>query len=218
MLALLAAAVLAPSADLPATAAPGAKEPAVGEEVAVLTTDAPEKLGEKAGDGVIIVSFRPDKAPNHVAQFKMLVGKKFYDGVRFHRCIKDFMIQGGDPLSKSLDKFREWGTGGYEENGVEVNVKNEFNDVSHTRGILSTARSADPDSASSQFFIMHKDEPRLDRNYTVFGQVIQGMDVVDAIVNTGDPLRGGAVRAADAVVIKSIEMKTWPLESQSRSR
>jgi peptidyl-prolyl cis-trans isomerase B (cyclophilin B) len=101
---------------------------------------------------------------------------------------------------------------------VEVNVKNEFNDVSHTRGILSTARSADPDSASSQFFIMHNDEPRLDRNYTVFGQVIQGMDVVDAIVNTGDPLRGGAVRAADAVVIKSIEMKTWPLESQSRSQ
>jgi peptidyl-prolyl cis-trans isomerase B (cyclophilin B) len=193
------------SSSLPSSAAPGAVAPQEGEEVVVISTNCPE------GDGEIIVSFRPDKAPGHVAQFKKLAGLGFYDGIRFHRCIDGFMIQGGDPNSKDLAQARMWGTGGYEEDGREVRLKAEFTDYKHTRGVLSAARSQNPDSASSQFFIMHQDARSLDGQYSAYGIVIKGMDVVDAIVKTGDRMNNGAVHPSDAVLVNKMEVKTWPL-------
>jgi cyclophilin family peptidyl-prolyl cis-trans isomerase len=192
--------------DLPATAAPGAVEPKAGEEVVVITTNA------QAGGGVIIVAFRPDKAPNHVAQFKKLAGMGFYNGIRFHRCIPGFMIQGGDPNSKDLANARIWGTGGYEEDGKEVRLKAEFTDYKHTRGVLSAARSQNPDSASSQFFIMHQDASSLNGQYSAFGIVIKGMDAVDEIVQTGDRLNNGSVVPAKAIVVSKMEVKAWPID------
>lgn len=137
------------------------------EEVAVIETT----------KGTIEISFMADKAPGHVKNFKDLANKKFYDGTAFHRVIPGFMIQGGDPNSKSPDKSKH-GTG-----GPGYTIKAEFNDVSHKRGIVSMARSGHPDSAGSQFFIMVKDNPGLDGQYSVFGKVTKGMDVVDKIVN-----------------------------------
>jgi cyclophilin family peptidyl-prolyl cis-trans isomerase len=127
--------------------------------------------------GNIDVTFFPDKAPEHVKNFKDLAGKGFYNGTIFHRVIPGFMIQGGDPNSKSPDKSSH-GTG-----GPGYSVKAEFNDTPHNRGVLSMARSQDPDSAGSQFFIVVKDSSFLDGQYTVFGEVTNGMDVVDEIVN-----------------------------------
>ena len=188
--------------DAPAlekTAAQTATTPAVGEEVAVLTTD----------KGVVVIKFYPDKAPKHVESFKKLSKEAYYDGTRFHRCIAGFMIQGGDPNSKDKSKPNSWGTGGP---GFEL--KAEFNDVHHARGVLSMARSSDPDSAGSQFFIMVKDSGFLDNQYTAFGIVVQGMDVVDQIVVTGDANDNGKVAVEKAVVVTSVEIKTWPLKSE----
>jgi peptidyl-prolyl cis-trans isomerase B (cyclophilin B) len=127
--------------------------------------------------GNIEVKFFPDIAPNHVNNFIELAKKGFYDGTTFHRVIPGFMIQGGDPNSKNPDKSQH-GMG-----GPGYTVKAEFNSRQHKRGILSMARSANPDSAGSQFFICVADAPFLDKQYTVFGEVISGMDVVDKIVN-----------------------------------
>jgi len=127
--------------------------------------------------GNIEVKFFPDIAPNHVNNFIELAKKGFYDGTTFHRVIPGFMIQGGDPNSKSPDKSQH-GMG-----GPGYTVKAEFNSKPHKRGILSMARSANPDSAGSQFFICVADAPSLDRQYTVFGEVVSGMDVVDKIVS-----------------------------------
>jgi len=127
--------------------------------------------------GKIELKFFPDVAPNHVNNFIDLAKKGFYDGTIFHRVIPGFMIQGGDPNSKDHDKSRHgMGDAGYK-------LKAEFNDKSHKRGILSMARSANPDSAGSQFFICVADAPHLDRQYTVFGEVVSGLDVVDKIVS-----------------------------------
>lgn len=126
--------------------------------------------------GKIELKFFPDVAPNHVNNFIELAKKGFYDGTTFHRVIPGFMIQGGDPNSKSPDKSRH-GMG-----GPGYQLKAEFNNKLHKRGILSMARSASPDSAGSQFFICVADAPFLDRQYTVFGEVVSGMDVVDKIV------------------------------------
>jgi len=126
--------------------------------------------------GNIELKFFPDVAPNHVNNFIELAKKGFYDGTTFHRVIPGFMIQGGDPNSKDPDRSRH-GTG-----GPGYSLKAEFNDRSHTRGALSMARSSDPDSAGSQFFICVTDSPFLDKKYTVFGEVVSGMDVVDQIV------------------------------------
>ena len=128
--------------------------------------------------GTIEVGFFPDKAPGHVKNFKDLAEKGFYSGTIFHRVIPGFMIQGGDPNSKSSDKSSH-GTG-----GPGYSIKAEFNDIPHNRGILSMARSQDPDSAGSQFYIVVKDSHFLDGQYTVFGEVVSGMDVADAIVNS----------------------------------
>lgn len=135
--------------------------------------------------GAIVVRFFPEKAPKHVANFIALAKRGAYDGTRFHRVIPDFMIQGGDLLTKDPATPRElMGTGSAkDEQGNEIRIPAEFNDTSHVRGILSMARSADPNSASSQFFIVVKDSTFLDRNYTAFGEVVSGMDVADAIVS-----------------------------------
>jgi peptidyl-prolyl cis-trans isomerase B (cyclophilin B) len=127
--------------------------------------------------GNIELGFFPDVAPNHVNSFIELAKKGFYDGTTFHRVIPGFMIQGGDPNSKDPDRSRH-GMG-----GPGYTIKAEFNQKPHKRGTLSMARSADPDSAGSQFFICVADAPFLDRQYTVFGEVVSGMEVADKIVN-----------------------------------
>lgn len=127
--------------------------------------------------GDMLVEFLLDKAPNHVANFVKLAGDGFYDGTRFHRVIAGFMIQGGDPNTKD-GASGAWGTG-----GPGHTVDAEFNDVHHERGVLSMARSADPDSAGSQFFVCHGEAGFLDNQYTAFGRLTEGFDVLDAIAN-----------------------------------
>jgi peptidyl-prolyl cis-trans isomerase B (cyclophilin B) len=127
--------------------------------------------------GSITLKFFPAVAPGHVKNFIDLAKKGFYDGTTFHRVIPGFMIQGGDTNSKNPDK-RMHGTG-----GPGYTIKAEFNDKPHKRGTLSMARAASPDSAGSQFFICVKDSPFLDRQYTVFGEVVSGLETVDKIVS-----------------------------------
>ena len=136
-------------------------------KVAVLNTTA----------GEIHIRFFPDVAPNHVKNFIDLAKDGFYNGIKFHRVIPGFMIQGGDPNTKTGNP-NTWGMG-----GSPNKLKAEFNSVAHKRGIVSAARTQDPNSASSQFFIVTSDSRFLDNNYTVFGQVVKGMDVADKIVN-----------------------------------
>ena len=137
------------------------------QEIAVIET----KFGK------IEVEFFEDKAPGHVKNFKDLATKGFYDGTIFHRVIPGFMIQGGDPNTKSDDRSNH-GMG-----GPGYSIKAEFNDTPHKRGILSMARSQDPNSAGSQFYIVVKDSAFLDGQYTAFGKVLSGMTVADQIVN-----------------------------------
>ncbi len=127
--------------------------------------------------GNIELRFFPEVAPNHVNNFIELAKKGFYDGTTFHRVIPGFMIQGGDPNSKDPDKSKH-GMG-----GPGYSIKAEFNEKPHKRGTLSMARSASPDSAGSQFFICVKDTPFLDGKYTVFGEVVSGIEVADKIVS-----------------------------------
>lgn len=127
--------------------------------------------------GNIELKFFPEVAPNHVNNFIELAKKGFYDGTTFHRVIPGFMIQGGDPNSKDLDKSKH-GMG-----GPGYTVKAEFNDKPHKKGTLSMARAANPDSAGSQFFICVGDAPFLNKQYTVFGEVVSGMEVADKIVS-----------------------------------
>tara|TARA_B100000900_G_scaffold410670_1_gene428908 strand:+ start:443 stop:1054 length:612 start_codon:yes stop_codon:yes gene_type:complete len=151
------------------------------QKVAVIST--------KFGD--MVVEFFPDIAPKHVENFQILAEEGYYNGTTFHRVIPGFMIQGGDPNSKDLDRMND-GTGGRagkffgigRENDPESwTVPAEFNDNPHQRGTLSMARSQNIDSGSSQFFICHDNAPFLDGQYTVFGQLISGIEVVDEIVN-----------------------------------
>ncbi len=126
--------------------------------------------------GNISFNLLPDLAPEHVRNFVKLAKEGFYDGTLFHRVIPGFMIQGGDPNTKDPSRKSQWGMG-----GPGYTIKAEFNSRSHLRGIVSMARAMDPDSAGSQFFIMHKDSTFLDNEYTVFGEVTEGMNVVDKI-------------------------------------
>lgn len=127
--------------------------------------------------GKITLELEPNAAPQTVENFVKLVNRGFYDGLTFHRIIKDFMIQGGDPLGN--------GTGGSEENVVGEFLSNGIeNNISHKRGVISMARSMDPNSASSQFFIVHKDSEFLDGNYAAFGHVTSGIEVVDKICDS----------------------------------
>ena len=128
--------------------------------------------------GDMEVQLFPEKAPNHVQNFLKLAKSGFYDKTIFHRVIPGFMIQGGDPNTKDPNKPETYGMGGPAER-----LKAEFNEIPHRRGILSMARTNDPNSAGSQFFIVVKDSNFLDRQYTVFGEVVKGMDVADKIVS-----------------------------------
>lgn len=146
--------------------------------------------------GSIEIEFMPDKAPGHVKNFLDLARKGFYDGSTFHRVIPGFMIQGGDPNTKDVKAPRDrHGTG-----GPGYQIKAEFNDVSHKRGIVSMARSSDPDSAGSQFFIVVKDSVFLDRQYTAFGRVVKGIEVADAIVNSARDARDNPKERIDMKV------------------
>lgn len=130
----------------------------------------------KFGDMEIV--FFPDKAPNHVQNFVKLAKSGYYNGTIFHRVIPGFMIQGGDPNTKDPNKPESYGMGGPNEK-----LKAEFNETPHRRGIVSMARTNDPNSAGSQFFIVVKDSNFLDGQYTVFGEVVKGMEVADKIVS-----------------------------------
>jgi len=130
----------------------------------------------KFGDMEIV--FFPEKAPNHVQNFVKLAKSGYYNGTIFHRVIPGFMIQGGDPNTKDPKKPETYGLGGPSEK-----LKAEFNDTPHRRGIVSMARTNDPNSAGSQFFIVVKESSFLDGQYTVFGEVVKGMDVADKIVS-----------------------------------
>jgi len=162
---------------------------------AVLVTDA----------GEITVEFLTEKAPKHVENFLKLAGEGFYDGTRFHRVIPGFMIQGGDPNTKT-DDDRAWGTG-----GPGYSIDAEFNDVHHERGVLSMARSADPDSAGSQFFVCHGEASFLDNKYTAFGRVVDGLDALDTIANAErEPARGPndeGSRPVEPVSIRNITIQ-----------
>ena len=124
----------------------------------------------------ILIELYPETAPITVANFEKLVKEGFYDGLIFHRVIKGFMIQGGDPLGTGKGGSDEEIKGEFASNGVK-------NDLKHTRGVISMARSMMPNSASSQFFIMHEDAPHLDGNYAAFGKVVKGIEVVDEIAS-----------------------------------
>ena len=175
------------------TGAPGATAPKSGEKVAVIDTNF----------GRIVLKFFPKVAPNHVKNFEKLADKGFYNDTTFHRAVPGFMIQGGDPNTKT-GATGQPGTG-----GPGWSVKAEFNNTHHARGILSMARSQDPDSAGSQFFIMVGEAPFLDHQYTAFGQVVQGMDVVDKIVAL--PAQGEML-APRAAILKKVRITTWPVK------
>ena len=152
--------------------------------------------------GEVEIELYPDKAPNHVKRFKELANSGKYNGVVFHRVIDGFMAQTGDVKFGNSNNpefnLNLAGTGGSDL----PNLKAEFTDIPHTRGILSAARSSDPDSANSQFFICFESAPHLDRQYSVFGKVIKGMEFVDQI-KRGDP-SSGAVKNPDKIIsIKS---------------
>ena len=131
---------------------------------------------EMDNGGIIKLELYPDIAPITVANFEKLVREGFYDGLIFHRVIKNFMIQGGDPTGTGMGGAKENIKGEFASNGVK-------NSLSHTRGVISMARSQKKDSASSQFFICHADAKYLDGDYAAFGKVVEGMDVVDEIAN-----------------------------------
>lgn len=177
------------------TAAPGAEMPANGEEIAVLITNY----------GRIVLKFFPDAAPNHVENFKKLINEDFYDGVRFHRVIPGFMIQGGDPTTKDLANKAMWGSG-----GPGYAIDDELNDIKHEPGILSMAH-AGPNTGGSQFFIMVGTAAYLDGLHTAFGQVIEGMDVANAIVNASRTREDRPIDSQEAV-IHSAKIETFPLE------
>ncbi|HPW52870.1 MAG TPA: peptidylprolyl isomerase [Erysipelotrichaceae bacterium] len=126
--------------------------------------------------GIIKLQLDESAAPLTVANFRKLVSQKFYDGLIFHRVIRGFMIQGGDPAGTGMGGSAEKIKGEFLTNGVNNTLK-------HTRGVISMARSQHPDSASSQFFIMHQNSPHLDGSYAAFGQVVEGMEVVDSIAS-----------------------------------
>lgn len=147
--------------------------------------------------GKIVMELFPDKAPKHVANFDSLVNAKFYDGCAFHRVIAGFMIQGGDPNSKN--KPREtWGMGA----PGQTKVPAEFNDVKHVKGVISAARTQDPNSATSQFFIMHDTAKHLDGQYTAYGKVVSGIELVDVIVNLPKDARDNPLDKVEFKIVK----------------
>jgi peptidyl-prolyl cis-trans isomerase B (cyclophilin B) len=157
----------------------------------------------KTSEGEMVVQFWTDAAPNTIENFKKLAREGFYDGTIFHRIVKGFMIQGGDPNSKDPAKENSYGEG-----GPGYKIKAEFNDHSHQRGVIAMARSSDPDSAGSQFFICLAPVPRLDHQYTTFGKLIKGADVLEKIGDTPVTRNssGENSKPTKRVVIESIKI------------
>ena len=151
-------------------------------------------------DGVVKIRLRPDLAPRHVARIKELIVKGFYDGLTFHRVIDGFMAQTGDPKGD--------GTGGSGQN-----LAAEFSSAPHLRGTVSMARAMNPDSADSQFFIVLAPAPHLDGQYTVWGEVVEGMNFVDTI-KKGEPMNNGAVTQPDSIIKMSL---TDPAAKQKKA-
>ena len=162
----------------------------------------------KTSEGEMVAEFWPDVAPNTVENFKKLAREGFYDGTAFHRIVKGFMIQGGDPLTKDPSKEARWGTGdpGYK-------IKAEFNEKLHEKGVLSMARSMDPNSAGSQFFVMLGRSPHLDRQYTGFGKLIKGEDVLTKIGETETVMSGGGEKSKPTKRVEVQSIKIVPADS-----
>jgi peptidylprolyl isomerase len=156
----------------------------------------------KLKDGMVVIELFPDKAPKHVEQIKRLIRQGFYDNLAFHRVIDGFMAQGGDP--------RGDGTG-----GSGKNIPAEFSNTPHKRGILSMARAQDPNSADSQFFIVLKDSPFLDGQYTVFGRVISGMEFVDKI-KKGSPMKNGSVINPDKIISMAVASDVEAIKTKAK--
>jgi len=189
-LALLFGVALATAAETNNAAAPKKETapPTTAKEVAVV----------KTSEGEMVLEFYPEVAPKHVENFKKLAQQGFYDGQCFHRVIKGFMIQGGDPNTKDDSKKGSWGMGGP---GYTINA--EFNSKPHVRGTLSMARTSDPNSAGSQFFICHGNPRQLDNQYTVFGKLIKGDDVLEKIATTSTE---GPDRPVKRMTIESVKI------------
>ncbi|HEX4085604.1 MAG TPA: peptidylprolyl isomerase [Chthoniobacteraceae bacterium] len=180
----------------------------IGASVTAVKADPTPMSNEEAvihtTDGDMTIQFWNDVAPNTVANFIKLAKQGFYNGTAFHRIIKGFMIQGGDPLTKDPSKESMWGTG-----GPGYQIKAEFNKHHHERGVISMARSSDPDSAGSQFFICLGDAGFLDGKYTAFGKLIKGDDVLGKIGDTPVTTGGGGEKSkpTQRVEIKSIDIE-----------
>lgn len=189
-LALLFGVALATAAETNNAAAPKKESapPTAAKEVAVV----------KTSEGEMVLEFYPEVAPKHVENFKKLAKQGFYDGQCFHRVIRGFMIQGGDPNTKDESKKGSWGMGGP---GHTINA--EFNNKPHVRGTLSMARTSDPNSAGSQFFICHGSPRQLDNQYTVFGKLIKGDDVLEKIATTPTE---GPDRPVKRMTIESVKI------------
>jgi peptidyl-prolyl cis-trans isomerase B (cyclophilin B) len=162
----------------------------------------------KTSEGEMVAEFWSDVAPKTVENFKKLATSGFYDGTAFHRIVKGFMIQGGDPLTKDLANEARYGTGdpGYK-------IKAEFNKKSHERGVLSMARSSDPDSAGSQFFICLANVSRLDNQYTTFGKVIKGDDVLEKIGDTPVTMSSSGEKSKPTKRVTVESIKIVPADS-----
>ncbi len=158
---------------------------------------ADETLTLSLDSGDVVIKLRPDLAPNHVARITELAGEGFYDGVKFHRVIPGFMAQGGCPNGT--------GMGG----SSKPNLKQEFNAEPHVRGVCSMARTNDPNTANSQFFICFDDASFLDRQYTVWGQVISGMEHVDALPKGEPPANPGVIRKATVAENRNAREASW---------
>ena len=162
----------------------------------------------KTTQGEMVVAFWSDVAPDTVENFKKLARQGFYDGTAFHRIVKGFMIQGGDPLTKDASAEGRWGTG-----GPGYKVKAEFNEKPHVRGVLSMARSQNPDSAGSQFFICLAEAKFLDRQYTAFGCLIKGDEVLGRIGDTPTASGGGGEKSKPMTRVGVESIKIVPAES-----
>ena len=160
-----------------------------------------DSASKSSGDNSFVITLYPDVAPITCENFEKLVKDGFYDGLKFHRVVEDFMAQGGDPKGDGTGGSTDTIKGEFSQNGVE-------NTLSHTRGVVSMARSNDPDSASSQFFICYGDESFLDGQYAAFGQVTEGMDVVDSFVKVERSMGSdGAVSSPNTdIIMENVKM------------
>ncbi|MHA1540253.1 MAG: peptidylprolyl isomerase [Alphaproteobacteria bacterium] len=155
-------------------------------------------------DGRVEIQLRPDLAPKHVARIKELAREKFYDGIVFHRVIDGFMVQGGDPTGTGMG-------------GSGKNLKAEFSDAKHLRGTLSMARSSSPNSADSQFFVVLDAASHLDGQYTVWGQVVAGMEFVD-MIKKGDSFSNGSVENPDKIVTMRVAADVTKAKPKAKTK